>query len=472
LKSQIASPKMGIQIMMELDTISAIATPIGQGAIAIIRISGPEAICVAQRLFVPFQKRVDSTEFRFQSNRAYFGKIIRHQEVIDEVVLTVFRAPKSYTREDLVEISCHGGLVVAKKVLTATLQSGARPASPGEFTKRAFLNGRIDLTQAEAVADLIGATSETARKAAVQQLQGSLKRVVVRLRDELLNCLAHLEASIDFPEEGLSSESINIIRSRINTITATLEDIIDSTENARGVKDGFRTVLVGLPNVGKSSLLNALLSRNRAIVSAIPGTTRDTIEELIEIEGLSFRLIDTAGLRDSAEGVEEEGIARTRQACEAADIVFVIVEAGRPMESAEVALAASLSAKMALLVVNKIDLADNHIVDLHAGLPTCFVSSKSGQGISSLKHLLVKQVRQGVEMKSSLDFLANARQEDALRRAATCIKRCRDGLTNGASDELTAEDIRIAIKTLSEVIGDVTTDQILDIIFSKFCIGK
>jgi tRNA modification GTPase len=281
-----------------------------------------------------------------------------------------------------------------------------------------------------------------------------------------------VEASIDFPEEDLVTDTLNQISSRIVTITVTIQDMIYSTKHSRSIREGIRTVLIGLPNVGKSSLLNVLLNRNRAIVSAKPGTTRDTIEELVEIQGLSFRLVDTAGLRDSEECLEKEGIARSKQAIETADIVLIVVEAGRPLDSEEVALVTSAGSGKALLVPNKTDLTNDSCMKFDYGLPICPVSSKTGQGILMLKKSLVEIAMQGVDMKSSSEFIVNSRQEEALRLTMACMERCGEAISNQASPELIAVDLRMAANFLGEIIGEVTTDNILDLVFSKFCIGK
>lgn len=459
--------------MITQDTITAVATPIGEGAIALVRMSGPDALSISHRIFARGTSGRKVHSYELKPNHAYFGIITDNSEVIDEVMLTYFRAPKSYTREDMIEISCHGGSSVVGRILSATLKNGARSAEPGEYTRRAFLNGRIDLTQAEAVAELIAANSELARKSAIKQLEGSLRKVIERLRNDLISCLAEIEASIDFPEESVTSEATRHLQDRILSISASLDSLKYTTAFALNVRNGFKVPIVGLPNVGKSSLLNAMLSKERAIVSPIPGTTRDTIEEIVSIDGIPFRLIDTAGIRETGDHVEQQGVERTRRAVEEADIILMVTEAGRSHTVEERQLLDSTHPSRLIVVLNKSDLApETHPLMDTMGIRSCVVSSRTGDGITELRRILVSSIKCCPSMKHEVEFLVNARHHNAISNAKACLSSALASISSSMPIEVVASDVRLACNSLGEVIGVVTTDDILDSVFSSFCIGK
>jgi tRNA modification GTPase len=442
------------------ETIAAIATPPGEGALAVIRISGAKALSVADTVFRAAKPPSDIDE-----RRVVFGKIVDVSGgVLDEVLLTVFRNPRSYTGEDLVEISGHGGPVVASRVLGAVMAAGARMARPGEFTERAFHNGKLDLTQAEAVMDLINAQTDRAAKAAAGQLEGRLGSQIHSLRAQLLETVAHLEAFIDFPEEGIDPESGEVLRKRMESIQGHLEGLLATANEGRLLREGITLALCGAPNAGKSSLLNRLLGMDRAIVSETAGTTRDTIEERASLGGYPFRVIDTAGLRETEDPVEREGVERARRAAEAADLRIHLVDA------AEKDSPSPLFADE-LLVLNKVDL----IADRDA-LPTGIqISCRSGEGIELLVQAILAKAtgRSSTLGEAAPDVTAiNTRHRDCLLKARGHLDAAIALLESGEPPELVAVELRSALGDVGEIIGEAGTEEILGKIFSSFCIGK
>ena len=453
------------------ETIAALATPPGEGALAVIRMSGPGALVVADTVF-----RAAKSPTAMEERQVAFGRIIdSHGEVIDEVLLTVFRNPRSYTGEDLVEISGHGGSLVASRVLAAALEAGARMARPGEFTERAFLNGKLDLTQAEAVMDLISAGTPRAARAATAQLEGRLGQEIHALRGEVLECVAHLEAFIDFPEEGIDLESGVALRRRMQRIAERLANLLATANEGRLLREGITLALCGAPNAGKSSLLNRLLGAERAIVNEAPGTTRDTIEEKASLGGYPFRVIDTAGLRETADAVEQEGVRRARHAAEQADLRIHLVDASLLSD------AATIPAPLfddEILVYNKRDLLADRAT-LPGGI---VISCRTGEGIDSLIQTIISKVTghskgkkgdKGVHGETAQDGAAiNARHQDCLKRASLSLGAAMDLLGAGDPPELVAVELRSALGAVGEVVGEAGTEEILGKIFSSFCIGK
>ncbi|RME94055.1 MAG: tRNA uridine-5-carboxymethylaminomethyl(34) synthesis GTPase MnmE, partial [Verrucomicrobia bacterium] len=402
-----------------------------------------------------------------------YGRIVHDGRTADEVLVAVFRKPHSYTGEDTVEISCHGGLLPARLILQALLAAGARHAEPGEFTRRAFLNGRLDLAQAEAVADLIHARTELALAAAQEQLAGALSRRVHAIRDELLQALAHLEAHIDFPEEDIDPDTTDRLLERLEAGRRGIEELLSTAREGRLLRQGIRAALVGRVNAGKSSLLNRLLGRDRAIVSELPGTTRDTIEETANIRGLPIVLVDTAGLRDAEHPVEAEGIQRTRRTLEAAELILHVVDASEPFSPEEEAWIQTAPGRPRLLVLNKADLPRRCQPPAIPGVRrTVEVSCLTGEGIEELKEAIQEVVWSGGVHAEAVEVAINARHQDALRRARESLEMAAGALTQGLSPELVAVDLRAALSALGEIVGEVTTDELLDSIFSRFCIGK
>ena len=458
------------------DTIVAVATPLGEGGLAVVRFSGPQALAVADKMFLPVGK-TSLKPSAATSHTIQYGKIMQGDKTVDEVLLAVLRAPRTFTREDTVEITCHGGILPAKLVLDTSLENGARLAEPGEFTRRAFLNGRIDLAQAEAVADLIHSRTELALAAANEQLAGKLSQRINRLRDDLMLTLAHVEAHIDFPDEDIAPDTKEQLLKRLEDGVRFMDELLRTANEGQILRHGIRAAIVGRPNVGKSSLLNQLLGRDRAIVSPIPGTTRDTIEETANIRGLPVVFIDTAGLREARDEIEQEGIRRSRESLAKAEFILHVLDASEPLASEDEKYFAEFAAKKRILVRNKIDLPvklefrDTSRV-LQVGSPVVDVCCLSGEGIETLKDGIKELVWSGEIKAEMLQVMINARHENALNRACVAARRTIDALRADATLELVAMDLRIAVNAVGEIVGKTATEDLLDSIFSQFCIGK
>ena len=460
------------------DVITAIATPIGEGGISVIRVSGEGAIEEVNRIF---RGKLPLTSA--STHTAHFGHIVDQRGVmVDEVIATVFREPHSYTAENCVEISCHGGMYVTRKVLETVLEVGARLAEPGEFTKRAFLNGRIDLAQAEAVADLIRSRSEVSRRVFLSQLEGKLSTNISVLRGKLVDLCSLMELELDFTEEGLEFVSRTRILVMLDASLAHLEELIKSYSAGRVYREGVKVVLAGRPNVGKSSILNALLNEERAIVTEVPGTTRDVIEENLVINGMLFVLKDTAGLRESTNRVEMEGISRTANEIKKSNIVILVLDATDPnLPGTDLDLVHSSQnsdgyERQVIVALNKVDMINPKDVKIASGLSyteKCYVSAKTGYGLGDLKAGLVRLAVQidGHDAERGV-MLTSARQRNCISLARDCLMKARDDLVAAKSNEWIAAHLREALGSLGELIGVVTTEDILDNIFSKFCIGK
>lgn len=456
---------------MNPGTIAAIATPLGEGGIAIIRISGPDSMAVADAVFRPAGARAP-TPSKAATHTVHYGHVHDARGVVDEVLLTVLRAPRTYTREDTVEIACHGGVLLTRQVLATVLAAGARLAEPGEFTQRAFLNGRIDLAQAEAVADLIQARTDIAARTAQEQLAGRLSQRVDQLREDLMRTLAHVEAHIDFPDEDIAPDTRDGLLRRLEQGIVFMDELLRTARDGQILRRGVRAAIVGAPNAGKSSLLNQLLGHERAIVSPIAGTTRDTIEETASIRGIPVVFVDTAGLRAAGDAIEEEGIRRSKQAMGRAELVLHVLDASSPLDPQDAALAAEAVSTPRLTVLNKVDLPRQ--LDLPATWPgqRVEISCRTGQGIESLQEAIVALVWTGAVSPDTVHISINARHQDALRRARESTERARDALRAEVSLELIAIDLRVAANAVGEIVGKTTTDDLLDAIFSQFCLGK
>jgi tRNA modification GTPase len=456
------------------DTIAAIATPLGEGGLAVIRISGEQALAIADKVFQPVGKN-SARPSMAGSHTIQYGKIVRGHEVIDEVLLAVLRAPRTFTREDTVEISCHGGILPAKLVLDTVLAAGARLAEPGEFTRRAFLNGRLDLAQAEGVADLIHSRTELALAAANEQLAGKLSQRINQLRDDLMLALAHVEAHIDFPDEDIAPDTKTKLLGRLEDGVRFMDELLRTAGEGQILRRGIRAAIVGRPNAGKSSLLNQLLGHDRAIVSHIAGTTRDTIEETANIRGLPVVFIDTAGLREARDEIEQEGIRRSRQSLAQAELILHVLDASEPLTEADKIYFTEFAGKKRILVRNKVDLP-LQLKTLNPE-PSTFnssvdVSCLSGQGIERLKDAIKETVWTGEIKAEMLQVMINSRHQDALNRTRAATLRTIEALRGAATLELVALDLRIAVEAVGEIVGKTTTEDLLDSIFSTFCIGK
>jgi tRNA modification GTPase len=443
------------------DTIAAISTPPGEGAIALVRVSGGNAIGVADKLF--HGKELPS---QFEPRVQHLGDILGPEgRLIDQVVLSVHRAPASYTGEDLVEISCHGGTLVSAKILEACLRAGARAAHPGEFTERAFLNGKMDLTQAEAVIDLIRAKTDLALRSATEQLEGRLGAQIRKIRDELVELLAHINASIDFPEEGITPDEGETLRARLDSIREEIAALLATADQGRILREGVRVVIYGATNAGKSSLLNRLLGYDRVIVSDTHGTTRDTIEETVNLDGVPIRLLDTAGLRAFSSDLEREGIARTEKSLQLADLRLHIADRNTPKP---VHFEERNRDSNEIVVLNKSDLPENgDWKDFHALRISCL----TGEGLPALRReILTRITKQNLKPESTLAI--NVRHRACLRRALESCDRAAATQAQGLSYEYSAIHLNEALSAVGEVLGAVDVEQILDSVFSQFCIGK
>jgi tRNA modification GTPase len=453
------------------DTIAAIATPLGEGGLAIIRLSGPRSLAVADKCFEPAGKQ-SLNPSAAPTHTIHYGRIVRNGRTVDEALLSVMRAPRTFTREDAVEITCHGGILAAKLVLDTVLENGARLAEPGEFTKRAFLNGRIDLAQAEAVADLIHARTELSLAAANEQLAGKLSHRINQLRDDLMKTLAHVEAHIDFPDEDISQDTKEQLLVRLERGARFMEELLRTANEGQILRRGIRAAIVGRPNAGKSSLLNQLLGHDRAIVSPIAGTTRDTIEETANIRGLPVVFVDTAGLREAGDAIEQEGIRRSHESMAKAELILHVFDIAEPFTVEDGNYLDQFAHKKRIIVRNKMDLPSQLSLPTNLNSPVADVCSLAGQGIETLKDAIRDLVWAGEIKAEMLQAMINSRHQDALRRAREATARTMEALLGDVTLELVALDLRIAVNAVGEVVGKTTTEDLLDSIFSQFCLGK
>ena len=459
------------------DTIAAISTPLGEGGIGIVRLSGPLAVEIVDGIFhSPKGIRLKEVP----SHTIHHGFIVDPNDGthIDEVLVSVMRAPRSYTREDVVEINCHGGIVPLRRVLELVLSQGARAAEPGEFTKRAFLSGRISIDQAEAVLDIIRAKTDLGLELSMERLEGRLSRPIKGLRMKLLDLLAGIEVGLDFPdyeEEALPRERL---QTEIAEALHQVEHLLHHGRDGRLIREGLAVAIIGRPNVGKSTLLNALLRENRAIVTPVPGTTRDRIEEWVELKGIPFKLIDTAGVREAGDEVERLGVERALEAAEGADLVLLVLDLGEPLAPEDRAIARRLREKRTILVLNKLDLGQNFTaeeaaqaleVELEAAVE---ISAARGDGLEELKERLIELVWEGqLEPREGL-FLLNIRERDLLQRAQEVLKRALADVEAGVTLDLLAVDLEEALEILGELTGENLSEEVIDRIFSDFCVGK
>lgn len=447
------------------DTIAAIATPLGEGAIAIIRISGKEALSLAQKVY-------SGNISTYNSHTVHLGKITNLEgQIVDQVLLTVMRAPRSYTGEDVIEIQCHGGSLITSEVFQCVLSAGARAALPGEFTYRAFMNGKMDLAQAEAVQELIAAKNALSIQAAENQLNGALSKKILSFQQELIDIAAILEAWVDFPEEGLEFASLEEVLNALENVLKNMQHLNDTFYEGKIVSEGFSLCLVGSPNVGKSSIMNALLGKERAIVTPIAGTTRDLLEEDLRLSGLHFRLIDTAGIRETEELVEQEGIRRSKQAMQQADLILLVVDASKPLNQQDEGLIAQAPAHKTIVIWNKIDLPICDLVQIPL-LHAVKVSAKSSEGLPELKKMINELIwKKGPPSKEEI-LITSARHRESLTQAIDSLHCLIDGLKKGISPEFLSSDMRNTLNELGKIIGLDISEEILSAIFSKFCVGK
>ena len=458
----------------EEETIAAISTPFGESGIGIVRISGPSAEPIARKLFRP--KRDQSC---FISHHFHFGEVIDNQSgnPVDEVLIVLMKSPKTYTREDIVEIHCHGGYFILQKVLELALREGARLAQPGEFTKRAFLKGRIDLTQAEAVIDLIKAKTQTSLEIATQQLRGVLYREMAEVKARLIESLALIEAHIDFPEEEIEPIASGKMRKDLETIVHQMDEWINSYEEGKVFREGISCAIAGKTNVGKSSLLNVLLKEERAIVTPIPGTTRDVIEEVLNIYGIPVRLMDTAGLRKPVDSIEQEGVRRAKERVADSDFVLLMLDGSRALDDDDREIFAEIKGKKKVVALNKNDLPPRTSLEevkiLFPKDPVISISALKNDGIDDLKQAIYSSlIRREVRASPEHLIVANIRHKTALTQVRDNLCNAAKGLEGGISLEFIAFEIRAALAALGDLVGETATEEVLDRIFEKFCIGK
>ncbi len=449
---------------MYQDTIAAISTPIGEGGIGIVRLSGQDACSIVARLF----------DRRLSDRRLVYGHIIDPQlaEVVDEVLVAYMAAPHTYTREDIVEINCHGGIVPLQRILGLTLRLGARLAEPGEFTLRAFLNGRIDLAQAESVLDIVRARTQSSLRLAVEGLGGRLSEQIRSIRNELLSVLAYLTARIDFPEDEIEEQDA---LGPIKKAHSELDELIAGADAGIVYRQGVRTAIVGRPNVGKSSLLNRLLRENRAIVTPIPGTTRDTLEEVVNLKGVPFVLTDTAGITpEPVEGrdvIETLGVERSRKAIEQSSLVLLVTDVSEPLNAADFEISELLAGRAVLVAGNKYDLPSQ--ADLRSlPWPAVRISALTGEGIDRLEEKMADIALGGKVVSPDAFLVTNIRHKEALERAREHLSQAQESLEATMPDDFVTIDLTAALNALGEITGETVSEELLDMIFSRFCIGK
>jgi tRNA modification GTPase len=455
------------------DTIAAVATALGEGSIAVVRVSGPEAV---QSVAGVFHSKSDLRSV--DTHTVHYGWITDPQDgqVLDEVLVTVMRAPRSFTAEDVVEVSTHGGMVAVKSVLGLLLRRGVRMAEPGEFTKRAFLNGRIDLAQAEAVIDLIRSKSDRAFQLARKQAEGAISKRIVPLRSSLIELLAHVEVNIDYPEHDVADVTASVIRETCRAALQEVDELLKTADEGKILREGITTAIVGRPNAGKSSLLNALARENKAIVTDIPGTTRDIVEETISLGGIPLRLLDTAGIRETSDVVERIGVERSRTALNEADLILLVINRHEPLHEDERELLRQLKNRSAIVVVNKMDLPGGmDLKEVEKDYPNeriVHISAKEGTGLDELEKAVSNMFFSGSVEASDLTYVSNARHIALLHRAKSSLEDAIRATEEGIPVDLIQIDIASSWESLGEILGDAAGESLLDEIFSKFCLGK
>lgn len=459
-----------------MDTIAAISTPMGEGAIAIVRLSGPEAIQIADKIYKgPKGKTLSSVE----SHTIHYGHIVDRpsDRVVEEVMVSVLKAPRTFTREDVIEINCHGGIVTVNQVLQLALREGARLAEPGEFTKRAFLNGRIDLSQAEAVMDLIRAKTDRAMNVAMNQMEGRLSALVRRLRSEILETLAHVEVNIDYPEyDDVEEMTHQILVEKATAVKKEIETLLRTSEQGKILREGLSTVIIGRPNVGKSSLLNSLVHEAKAIVTDIPGTTRDVIEEYVNVRGVPLRLVDTAGIRETEDIVERIGVERSRQVLKEADLILLVLNYSEELSEEDVKLFEAVEGMGVIVILNKTDLEPKidteRVRELANGRPVVTTSLLKEEGINDLEEAIQSLFYTGAIESGDLTYVSNTRHITILQQAKRAIEDALSGIGQDVPIDMVQIDLTRCWELLGEIIGDSVHESLIDQLFSQFCLGK
>ena len=458
---------------MKTDTIAAIATAMSNSGIGIVRISGDEALEVADRIFRP--KKGSRKVSDMETHTIHYGYVIDGEEVVDEVMLLIMKAPRSYTCEDTIEIDCHGGVLVMKKILETVLKYGARPAEPGEFTKRAFLNGRIDLSQAESVIDVINAQNELALKSSVSQLQGAVLEKIKDIRAVVLHEIAFIESALDDPEHVSLDGYPEQLHGIMSDAHAKVKKLLDSSDNGKMLKEGINTAIVGKPNAGKSSLLNILVGEERAIVTEIAGTTRDILQEQIQIGGIGLNVIDTAGIRDTEDIVEKIGVNKSREYIEKADLIIYVVDSSTELDENDQEIIEAIQDKKAIVLLNKSDLdakTDATVLEKRLNKPILSISAKNNTGIHELEKLIEEMFFSGKLSFNDEVYITNIRQKNALAEAENSLKMVLQSIDDGMPEDFFTIDMMNAYEVLGTIIGESDGEDLVNEIFSKFCMGK
>lgn len=458
---------------MEYDTITAISTPMGEGAIAIVRLSGPEAVSIADGVYKG-SKHLSEVD----THTIHYGKLFdpKTEQAVEEVMISVMRAPRTFTREDVVEINCHGGLVSVNRVLQLILQQGARLAEPGEFTKRAFLNGRIDLSQAEAVMDLIRAKTDRAMNVALNQMEGRLSSLVSRLRQTLLETIAHVEVNIDYPEYDAEEMTHSLLNNNLLTVKKEVESILQTAQQGKILREGLSTAIIGRPNVGKSSLMNALVHENKAIVTDIAGTTRDVIEEYVNVRGVPLRLVDTAGIRETEDIVEKIGVEKSRKVLKEADLILLVLNGNEPLSLEDENLFRAAAGLDKIVIINKTDLElkidMDRVKELSENSPLISTSLVKEEGIDELEQAIANLFFEGGIEAQDLTYVSNSRHIALLQQAIHHIDEAIGGIEADLPIDMVQIDITRAWEILGEIVGDTVSESLIDQLFSQFCLGK
>ncbi|MCQ6265065.1 tRNA uridine-5-carboxymethylaminomethyl(34) synthesis GTPase MnmE [Fictibacillus sp. WQ 8-8] len=458
---------------MEYDTITAISTPMGEGAIAIVRLSGSEAIAIADSIYKG-KKMLQEVE----SHTIHYGKLIEPKtgEPVEEVMVSVMKGPRTFTREDVVEINCHGGIVSVNRVLQLVLNNGARLAEPGEFTKRAFLNGRIDLSQAEAVMDLIRAKTDRAMNVALNQMEGRLSKLVGKLRQTLLETIAHVEVNIDYPEYDAEEMTHSLLNEKLTFVKQEVDKILTTAQQGKILREGLSTAIIGRPNVGKSSLMNALVHENKAIVTDVAGTTRDVIEEYVNVRGVPLRLVDTAGIRETEDIVERIGVEKSRKVLKESDLILLVVNNNEPLSQEDENLFEAVKGLDVIVIVNKTDLKQeiemDRVKELAGQHPVITTSLLDEEGVDLLEEGIAQLFFQGGIESQDMTYVSNSRHIALLQQTIHHIDEALNGIDLNLPIDMVQIDITRAWEILGEIIGDTVSESLIDQLFSQFCLGK
>lgn len=459
--------------MYRNETIAAISTAMSNSGISIVRISGEDSINIIKKIFVPFRKEKDIDKVK--THTVHYGNIIDEGKIIDEVLVVIMRAPNTYTREDVVEIDCHGGVLVTKKIFELLLKSGARCAEPGEFTKRAFLNGRIDLSQAEAVTDIINARNNLALDASVSQLKGNISKIIRDLRGKIIHHIAYIEAALDDPEHIELENYGDELKIDVEDIMVTLEKLLSTSDNGKIISEGIKTVILGKPNAGKSSLMNTLLGEERAIVTDIAGTTRDTLEESMKLSELHLNIIDTAGIRDTDDVVEKIGVERSKKMALEADLSLYVVDSSVPLDENDKEIMQLISNKKSIVLLNKTDLecivTREEIMNI-TGEEPIEISAKNGAGIEKLEDKIKELFYDGMISFNDEIYITNMRHKEALMESIESLKMVLESIDSDMPEDFYSIDLMNSYEALGSIIGEAIEDDLVNEIFSKFCMGK